>query len=102
MAYVANKDSDKPGHPQSDVFAVRMKKAWIISYPLSAQRRLWSDWADAQADLSVHWVLRSFCWFCYEAAHLSNKHMQNFSKDAVKLLKIRTSDKITVIILKFD
>ena len=26
------------------VFAVRMKKAWVLSYPLSAQRRLWSDW----------------------------------------------------------
>ena len=28
------------------VFVVRLKKAWILSYPLSAQRRLWSDWAD--------------------------------------------------------
>ena len=30
-------------------------KAMILSYmyPLSAQRRLWSDWADAQADLSL-------------------------------------------------
>ena len=35
------------------VFAVRMKKAWTLSYPLSAQRRLWSDSADAQADLSL-------------------------------------------------
>ena len=25
------------------------KKAWVLSYPLSAQQRLWSDWADAQA-----------------------------------------------------
>ena len=33
-----------------------MKKAWVLSYPLSAQRRLWSDWADAQADLSLRWV----------------------------------------------
>ena len=35
-------------------FTVRMKKPWVLSYPLSAQRRLWSDWADAQADLSIH------------------------------------------------
>ena len=28
---------------------------WKLSYPLSAQRRLWSDWADAQADLSPCW-----------------------------------------------
>ena len=39
--------------PVWSVFAVRMKKAWVLSYPLSAQRRLWSDWADAQADLSL-------------------------------------------------
>ena len=35
------------------VFAVCMKKPWVLSYPLSAQRRLWSDWADAQADMSL-------------------------------------------------
>ena len=28
------------------VFAVRMKKAWVLSYT-------WSDWAEAQADLWV-------------------------------------------------
>ena len=37
------------------VFAVRMKKAWVPSYPLSTQRRL-----------GAH----SFCWFCHVAAHL--------------------------------
>ena len=42
--------------PIWSVFAVRMKKAWILSYPLSTQRRLWSDWVDAQADVSLHWV----------------------------------------------
>ena len=37
-----SEDSDQPGHPPSliRVFAVRMKKTWILSYPLSAQRRL--------------------------------------------------------------
>ena len=53
-----SEDSDQPGHPPSliRVFAVRMKKAWVLIYPLSAQRRLWSDWADAQADLSLRWA----------------------------------------------
>ena len=50
------------------VFAVRMKKPWVLNYPLSAQWRLWSDWADAQADLSLLGA-QSFCWFCHEAAH---------------------------------
>ena len=50
-----SEDSDQPGHPPSliRVSAVRMKKGWILSYPLKAQRRLWSDWADAQVDLSL-------------------------------------------------
>ena len=53
MACAPSEDSDQPGHPPSliRVFAVRIKKAWILSYLLSAQRRLWSDWADAQAHI---------------------------------------------------
>ena len=53
-----SEDSDQPVHPPSliRVFGVRMKKDWVFSYPLSAQRRLWSDWADAQADLNLRWA----------------------------------------------
>ena len=42
VACAPSKDSDQPGHLPSliRVFTVRMKKAWFISYPLSAQRRL--------------------------------------------------------------
>ena len=54
------------------VFAVRMKKAWVLSYPLSAQQRLGSDWANAQADLSLRWAHMPFCWFCHEAAQMAN------------------------------
>ena len=66
----ASEDSDQPQHPPSliRVFTVRMKKPWVLSYPLNAQRRLWSDWVDAQADqssLGAH----SFCWFCHVVAH---------------------------------
>ena len=59
------KDSDQPGHPPSliRVFAVRMKIAWVLSYPLSAQRRLWSDWTHAQADLSICWSHTHFVGF---------------------------------------
>ena len=60
-----SEDSDQPGHPPSliRVFAVRMKKAWVLSYPSSAQRTLWSDWADAQADLSLRWAHTHFVVF---------------------------------------
>ena len=65
MACEPSKDSDQPGHPPSliRVFTVRMKKTWVLSYPLSAQRRLWSDWADAQADLSLRWAHSHFVGF---------------------------------------
>ena len=45
-------------------FAVRTKKPWVLGYPLSAQRRLWSDWAESS--LGAH----SFCWFCHVVAHI--------------------------------
>ena len=72
MACAPSEDSDHPGHPPSliRISAVAMKKAWVLSYPLSAQQRLWSDWADAQADLSLRWATMSFCWFCRAVAHL--------------------------------
>ena len=49
--------TDQPGHPPSliRVFAVRMKIAWVLCYPLSASED-WSDWVDAQADLSLRWA----------------------------------------------
>ena len=66
------KDSDQPMHSPSliRIFAVSMKKHWALNYLLSAQWRLWSDWADAQADLSFHWAHTPFCWFCFVAAHV--------------------------------
>ena len=40
MACAPSEDSDQPGHPPSPirVFAVRMKKAWVLSYPLNASK----------------------------------------------------------------
>ena len=40
--FAPREDSDQPGHPPSliSVFAVRMKKHWVLSYPLRALRRL--------------------------------------------------------------
>ena len=44
MACAPSEDSDQPGHSPSEDSDqpghVRMKKAWILSYPLSAQQRL--------------------------------------------------------------
>ena len=58
MACASSKDWDQPGHTPSliRVFAVHIKKALVLSYPLSVKQRLWSDWADAQADLSLRYA----------------------------------------------
>ena len=60
--------------PVWSVFAVRMKKAWVLSYPLSAQRRLWSDWADAQADPSLRWAHSHFVGFVMRRLILFQLH----------------------------
>ena len=50
-------DSDQPGHPPSliSVFAVRMKKAWVLSGC--------PGWSESSLGAKPH------CWFCHEAAH---------------------------------
>ena len=71
VACVPGKDSDQPGHPPTliRVFAVRMKRALVLSYPLRAQRKLirlggCPGWSESSLGA------QSFCWFCHEAAHL--------------------------------
>ena len=60
------KHSDQLGHPPSliRVFAVRMKKAWVLSYPWSAQRRLIRL---GESSLGA----QSLCWFCHVVAHIA-------------------------------
>ena len=63
MAWAPSKDPDQPGHPPSliRVFTVCMKKALVLSYPLNAQRRLWSDWAIwSESSLGAHAILLVF------------------------------------------
>ena len=59
-----SENSDQPGHQPSlfRVFPVRMTKAWLLIYPLSAQRRLirlGGDWAD----MSLLWAHSHFVGF---------------------------------------
>ena len=87
MACAPSEDSDQAWHPPSLIrgFSVRTKQAWVLSYPLSHSEvsdqtvrmpmliwvyaRLWLDWANDQADLSLRWAHRSFSWYCHGAAH---------------------------------
>ena len=69
---VTSKYSDQPEYPSS--------KATIHVYPyldsLEAvegtcdQRRLWSDSADAQTNLSIRWSYKSYCRFCRALAQV--------------------------------
>ena len=72
MAFVPSEDSDQPGHPPSliRVFAVRSMGSWGTNVSSCGQQRLWSDWADAQADLCLRWAQWPFSWFCHAAAHV--------------------------------
>ena len=69
---------------QNDCAQQRLRSAWAFAQSdqsslvakdpsfLHADREDWSDWADAQADLSLRWVHMPFCWFCHEAALMVN------------------------------
>ena len=64
----------------------RLRSAWAYAqsdqFSLSSWRNIgslsthwahsedWSDWADAQADLSLRWAHRSFCWFSRDGARM--------------------------------
>ena len=58
MICAPSEDSDQPGHPPSliRVFAVRMKKPWVLSFPLRAQQKL--------------------CWFCRAAARRKHQNLR--------------------------
>ena len=73
-----------PVCPAKTQISLGIRPVWSES-SLSAWRKLgslatlwahskdWSDWVDAQADLSLRWAHMSFCWFCHEAAHIKLK-----------------------------
>ena len=60
-----SEDSDQPVHPPSliRVFAVRSMGSQGPKVSSCGQRRLWSDWADAQTDLSLRWAHSHFVGF---------------------------------------
>ena len=71
----AQRRSDQPGHPPSliRVFAVRTVGSWGPNVSSCAQRRLWLDWADVQAELSLRWVGAEVS-FVGLAAHIKASH----------------------------
>ena len=90
LILIRGNDASEPPHDKTNKMAVRPAKiqispgirpvwsesslsAWrkLGSFTtLWAHSRLWSNWADAQADLSLRWAHIPFCCFCLEAAHI--------------------------------
>ena len=71
-----SEDYDQPGHPPSLIRVIAVCSVGSLGPKLSScrQRRLWSDWEDAQADQSsqsLRWAhAQPFCWFGHVAAHV--------------------------------
>ena len=92
MACAPSEDSDQPGHPPSmiRVFAVRMKKPRVLSYPFSAQRRLirlggCPGWSESWLGTYVMLFVLSCCgskfywWFASSSAAASVLGPDEFS-----------------------
>ena len=73
MSFAPSEDSDQTGHPPSltRVFVFRMKKAWVLSYPLSAQRRTMIRLGGCPGWSESSLGAQPLCLFCHVAAHLS-------------------------------
>ena len=56
-----------PGWSESSLSA-RRKLGSLVTHSVHSEG--WSDWVDAQADLSLCWAHMPFCWFCHEVAQM--------------------------------
>ena len=95
MICAPSEDSDQPGHPPSliRVFAVRMKKAWVLSYPLSASED--SDRTGRMTRLICVFAERtSFCWIFLWAG--SNVLIKVFKGTSVQKLELHGIKRLIV------
>ena len=84
-------ESDRPGQPTCliRVFAVRSIGSYGLKVPSCGQRRLWSDWADAQADLRLCRAHIWFCLFCRAPTQMTSSLQKQMSSQGVKDLTWR-------------
>ena len=80
-----SEDSDQPGHPPSLIraFAVRMKKLWVLSYPLSASE----DSHQTGRMPRLIWVFAGrtlILWFCHVGAQIRNMTKINANSTTAK------------------
>ena len=63
-------DHIRPVWSEPSLWAQWVQCSYWLNFSLCGQRIPWSDWADAQAYLSLRWDHRSFCWFCHAMVHI--------------------------------
>ena len=101
----------KPANLQNDLCAQqRLRSAWASAVFAVCMKKLgslasrwvhcedWSDWVDAQADLSLRWAHRSFCWFCHVEARFQTRSY--YSESLQDMHAIRAELVISFFILK--
>ena len=54
---------------------------------MSTQQRLWSDWTDAQADLSLCWAHMPFCRFCHDRKKNENSNLVTWAYSEIQKTK---------------
>ena len=81
MSLCMSKPTKWPVHPAKTQISLGIRPVWS-EFSLSAWRSIgtlathrehsedWSVWADAQADQSLRWAHKSFCWFCHAQAKM--------------------------------
>ena len=78
---------------------VRMKKAWVLSYPLSAlQRLIRLGWCPCWSESSLG--TQSFCWFCCEVAHF-HSCIKSIIKKTMPWTKVSDWDTKLLLFLEF-
>ena len=81
-----SEDSDQPGHPHSLIRVFAVRSVGSLGHKLSScgQRRLWSDWVDPPADLSLRLAHGHFVGFVtmrLKLFWLKKMHALIFSED---------------------
>ena len=76
LSFAPDQDSNQSAHPRNliRVLIVRMKTLCFLGYPKCAQRRFWSDCANAQADMNLRLAHMFKCTCSDVSAKIKSNH----------------------------
>ena len=83
LRHCMTKPTKWPVRPAKSQISLGIRPVWSASSLCEGpniywcgQRRLGSDWEDAQADLSLRWAHMQYCWFYHVTAHFRSNFSQ--------------------------